>query len=109
MSNIDYKEVGRRIAKRRKDPGLKQYELCERLDVYYKYISNLETGCSAPSPELIMKLCDVLHTTPDYFLVGAESLLQLDKRILSKAESLSADNKGLLDGIINLMLSRQNK
>ncbi len=88
---------------------MKQCELCERLDMNYKYIYNFETGRSAPSLELIMKLCDVLHTTPDYFPVGAESLLQLDKRISSKAESLSADNKKLLDGIIDLMLSRQNK
>lgn len=109
MSGIDYKEVGRRIAQRRKDQGLKQYELCERLDVNYKYISNLETGRSAPSLELIMKLCGVLHTTPDYFLVGTENPVQFDKKISSKAERLSADNRELLDGIIDLMISKQNK
>ena len=30
--NIDYREVGRRMAKRRKELGLKQYQVCEMID-----------------------------------------------------------------------------
>ena len=54
---IDYTALGKRIAKRRKELGLKQYEVCELIDVNYKYLSNIETGRSAPSLELIMSLC----------------------------------------------------
>ena len=71
--SIDFKEVGRRISKCRRKAGLKQYQICEMIDVNYKYISNLETGRSAPSLGLIIKLCDVLHTTPDYLLLGIEN------------------------------------
>ena len=46
---IDYKEIGRRMAARRKELSLKQYQVCEMIDVNYKYLSNLETGRSAPS------------------------------------------------------------
>lgn len=46
---IDYTALGKRIAKRRKELGLKQYEVCELIDVNYKYLSNIETGRSAPS------------------------------------------------------------
>ena len=59
---IDYTALGKRIAKRRKELGLKQYEVCELIDVNYKYLSNIETGRSAPSLELIMSLCSVLNT-----------------------------------------------
>lgn len=104
---IDYKKVGGRIAKRRKELGLKQYELCEMLDVNYKYISNLETGRSAPSLELIMSLCKALQTNPDYFLVGTEINHSTDKTITDKINNLSDDNKGLISGIIDLMLERQ--
>lgn len=104
---IDYCEIGKRIAKRRKELGLKQYELCEMIDVNYKYISNLETGRSAPSLELIMRLCDALQTTPDYFLSGTEKGVSVDKQIGIKVAELSNDNKILLDGIIDIMLQLQ--
>lgn len=104
---IDYKKVGERIAKRRKELGLKQYEVCEKINVNYKYISNLETGRSAPSLELIMSLCEVLQTNPDYFLVGTEINQNIDKNITDKINNLSDDNKGLISGIIDLMLERQ--
>ena len=43
---IDYTALGKRIAKRRKELGLKQYEVCELIDVNYKYLSNIETPLS---------------------------------------------------------------
>lgn len=105
--SIDYKEIGRRIAKRRKELGLKQYEVCEMIDVNYKYISNLETGRSAPSLELIMSLCEALQTTPDYFLTGTEKNRSVDKKMSEKISGLTSENKSLLDGIIDLMLEKQ--
>lgn len=88
--SIDYCEIGKRIAKRRKELNLKQYELCEMIDVNYKYISNLETGRSAPSLELIMRLCEALQTNPDYFLSGTERGISIDKRISEKFRNFLA-------------------
>lgn len=107
--SIDYKKIGRRIAKRRKELGLKQYEVCEMIDVNYKYISNLETGRSAPSLELIMSLCDNLQVTPDYFLIGTEKSRSIDKNIGSKISNLNSQNKLLIEGIIDLMIENQNQ
>lgn len=36
---LDYFEIGRRIARRRKDLGLKQTEVCERAGINDKYLS----------------------------------------------------------------------
>lgn len=104
--SINYAEIGKRIAKRRKELGLKQYEVCEMIDVNYKYLSNLETGRSAPSLELIMSLCGALQTTPDYFLVGTEKNRTIDKDIEAKIGSLKAEHKELIDGIIDLMIEQ---
>ena len=105
---IDYKKVGKRIAKRRKELGLKQYEVCEMIDVNYKYLSNLETGRSAPSLELIMSLCDALQTTPDYFLVGTAAELSYDKDIAAKITSLSDEHKRIINGMITLISEIEN-
>lgn len=68
--SLDYSEIGRRIARRRKELGLKQSEVEEKADIGYKYLSVIERGYSIPSTEVIMRLAAALDTTPDEFLVG---------------------------------------
>ena len=96
---LDYKEIGKRIARRRKALGLKQAEVEERADIGCKYLSNIERALSIPSTEVIMRLAIALDTTPDEFLVGsahyqgerwksvAEHLRTMDDRQLDTAES----------------------
>lgn len=67
---LDYGEIGKRIARRRKELGLKQSEVEEKADLSYKYLSNIERSVSIPSLEVIMRLAAALDTTPDEFLVG---------------------------------------
>ncbi len=105
--NVNYKDVGRRMSEKRKALGLKQYQVCEMIDVNYKYISNLETGRSAPSLDVLLKLCGVLNTTPDYLLLGIEgnSGRTSDGQLISRISALSDKNKRLLSGIVDLMNS----
>ena len=70
---IDYTEIGKRIARRRKELGLKQSEVEEKADLGYKYLSNIERSISIPSVEVIMRLAVALDTTPDEFLIGTLS------------------------------------
>lgn len=96
---LDYSEIGRRIAQRRKKLGIKQSEAEERAGIGYKYLSNIERGISIPSTEVIMRLAAALDTTPDEFLVGtardqnerwqdiAQRLRSMDDKQLDIAES----------------------
>ena len=70
---LDYTEIGKRIARRRKELGLKQSEVEEKADLGYKYLSNIERSSSSPSVEVIMRLAVALDTTPDEFLIGTLS------------------------------------
>ncbi|MGN0599061.1 MAG: helix-turn-helix domain-containing protein [Oscillospiraceae bacterium] len=98
--NIDYREVGRRMAKRRKELGLKQYQVCEIIDVNYKYISNLETGRSAPSLEVLMDLCQALKTTPNYLLIGTNENIS-NETLTEKISRLDGKSKLILNDIID--------
>ena len=94
--SLDYKEIGKRIAARRKHLGLKQSEVEERADLSYKYLSNIERGI--PSTEVIMRLASALETTPNEFLIGtnqseeeewkeiSDMLRYFDKKKLSLAK-----------------------
>lgn len=68
---LDYSEIGRRIARRRKELGLRQVQVCERAGINDKYLSCIERATSIPSLEVIMKLALALNTTPDEFLTGS--------------------------------------
>lgn len=67
---LDYHEIGRRIARRRRELQLKQTEVEERAEIGDKYLSKIERGVCIPSTEVIMRLAIALDTTPDEFLVG---------------------------------------
>ena len=62
---LDYAQIGKRIAQRRKELGLKQAEVCERAGINDKYLSCIERATSIPSLEVVMKLALALDTTPD--------------------------------------------
>lgn len=68
---LDYSEIGKRIAHRRKELGLRQVQVCERAGINDKYLSCIERSTSIPSLEVIMKLALALDTTPDEFLTGS--------------------------------------
>ncbi|MBR2879797.1 MAG: helix-turn-helix transcriptional regulator [Oscillospiraceae bacterium] len=96
---LDYSEIGKRIARRRKELGLKQIQVCERAGINDKYLSCIERATSIPSLEVIMKLALVLDTTPDEFLTGtiryesdewrdvAELMRGMNKKQLTLAKS----------------------
>ena len=68
---LDYSEIGKRIARRRKELGLRQVQVCEMAGINDKYLSCIERATSIPSLEVVMKLAIALDTTPDEFLVGS--------------------------------------
>lgn len=92
---LDYKEIGKRIARRRNRLGLKQFEVEERADIGYKYLSSIERAISIPSTEVIMRLALALDTTPDEFLVGTSRWPEEDWR--SVAEKLRTLTSGQLE------------
>ena len=67
---LDYSEIGKRIARRRKELRWKQTEVCERAGINDKYLSCIERATSIPSLEVVMRLALALDTTPDEFLTG---------------------------------------
>ncbi|HEY8499987.1 MAG TPA: helix-turn-helix transcriptional regulator [Clostridia bacterium] len=67
---INYREMGRRIAKRRKLLNLTQEDISEATGLSNNHISNIENNHSIPSIETLMKVCEQLDVTPDYVLLG---------------------------------------
>ena len=106
---LNYRKVGESLAKRRKELKLRQYEVCERADINYKYLSNIETARSIPSLEVFVRLCQALETTPDRILAGyipqTEHSTE-DEIMLQSFHSLSLDDQRLCTEFIILLSKR---
>ena len=98
---LDYFEIGKRLARRRKDLGLKQTEVCERAGINDKYLSCIERAASIPSLDVVMRLSFALDCTPE-FLVG--SVKYDDAQWRDVAELLRNMNTKKLDLAKNFLL-----
>lgn len=70
-------EFGGRLKSLRKQKNLTQKQLADLIGVKNSIISFYEVGDRFPSPEIIIKLAAVLHTSTDY-LLGVEKGRSID-------------------------------
>lgn len=103
---LDYKKIGKNLARRRKELRLKQFEVCERAGINDKYLSCIETARSIPSLEVFLRLCTALETTPDHILLGAVHQTDYSEDnmvLLEKFKALSPNNKRLCLAFMDLL------
>ncbi len=107
---VDYKELGKRLAARRKELGLKQSQVNEAAGLSDKYLSNIERATSVLSVDVLMRLCDVLDVTPDYLLLGAVSETKpnnLQKSVILKSEQMSPQQLKLVLSLMDWILAEK--
>ena len=61
---MDQIKIGKFIASMRKEQGLSQKQLAERIDVTDKTISKWETGNRLPDASILLRLSQELHALP---------------------------------------------
>ena len=108
---LDYKQVGLNIARRRKELHLKQVEVCEKADINDKYLSCIETARSIPSLEVFLRVCRALDTTPDHLLIGAVQCSdhsEMSVALVDKFRGLSPDNQRLCLAFIDMLSDNFN-
>lgn len=93
MHDIDKAKFGAFVAQLRKERGLTQKDLAEKLYISNKAISKWETGVSIPDVGLLVPLADVLHVTVTELLTGQRQSQTLDAEqvedVVKKAISYS--------------------
>lgn len=71
---MDQEKTGKFIARRRKEAGLTQAALGERLGVTDRAVSKWERGICLPDAALMLPLCQLLGITVNELLTGEEVL-----------------------------------
>lgn len=72
---MDTKMVGAQIARLRKDKGLTQNDLGDRLDVSFQAVSKWERGETLPDTAILLDLANALETSVDFILTGGSQVL----------------------------------
>ena len=99
---MDAKATGHLIAQRRKERGLSQGDLAERLHVTDKAVSRWETGRGMPSVELLEPLAETLGLTVSELLSGRELTPEELPRAAEKQvmESMRKEEERLAQGFL---------
>ena len=89
---MNMESVGRQIAMLRKQKGLTQNELGERLGISFQAVSKWERGETLPDTALLLDLAEVLETTVDCILTGGRKVMHYKGKITvaQMAEGLNA-------------------
>lgn len=78
-------EIGGKIRQYRKDRGLTQGELAEKINVTKSRISNWEQGINRPDADIIGNICRVLNVSPSDLLdvhLSDEELTAHEKNVI---------------------------
>lgn len=93
MLSLDKRLIGIRIMQKRKEKGLSQENLSEKIGISKNHLSNIERGNNTPTLKLIIDICNILGETPDYYILGAISnsthdIEQLVRRLPSAQQQM---------------------
>lgn len=95
------KETGKRIQLLRKQKGLSQEELADKLNVSSNTVAKIECGLRRPSVDFVVDLVNFFDTTVDYIILGEKIKKErnydfLIREIDDKVEQLLALKENLL-------------
>ena len=95
---MDQIKIGKFIAECRKNAGLTQMQLAEKLNITDRAVSKWETGKAMPDSSVMLELCDILKITVNDLLSGERISMENNDRkneqlLLDMAKELEQKNK----------------
>lgn len=97
-------EIGKQIKIAREKVGYTQEKFAEKIDRSVQYISDLERGKAGPSIQTLIRICETLYVTPDFILLGKDSVPQNNNDIFQIPTTLTDEERKILNDGINVLL-----
>lgn len=104
MKTQELKDIGVRIAARRKELNLTQEQVAERMNVSIQMISNIERGNKAIKIDNLVRLCRVLKTSTDYILTGKRTGGDFDN-LTGKISRLTDSDYKMIEMLVDYRLN----
>lgn len=95
---MDQMKIGRFIADCRKETGLTQVQLAEKLNITDKAVSKWERGLTMPDSSIMLELCDILCISVNELLNGEKINMENNNKkneqiLLDMAKEIERKNK----------------
>lgn len=100
MDEINLKEIGLRIAMRRRQLGYTQEQMAEWMNVSIQMISNLERGNKSIRIENLLKVASILKVSTDYILTGKQGNTDTSE-LAERLEDLSVRDYQMIRMIVD--------
>ena len=102
-------KIGKFIAECRKQKGLTQMQLAEKLGITDKAISKWERGIAMPDSSIMLELCDILDITVNELLSGEKINMENNNQkneqlLLDMAKELEKKNKTIWSSMWVIMI-----
>ncbi len=96
--------IGKFISSCRKEKGLTQRQLAEKLNITDRAVSKWETGKSVPDASIMLDLCEILGITVNELLSGERITMEnyqkkVDENIIEMKKENEAVNKAARAGV----------
>lgn len=103
MCKYDRVAMGKRIRARRKNMGISQKDLAELIGISDNHMSSIEKGANNTTLDVLIRLCEVLKTTPDFFLLGNMRTNNIPQNIYENLLLCTEVDVKLVDHIVKYM------
>ena len=105
---MDQLRIGKFIADCRKEKGLTQWQLAEKLGITDKAISKWERGIAMPDTSIMLELCDILGISVNELLNGEKLNMENnnsknEQLLLDMAKEIERKNKTIWSAMWTLM------
>ena len=106
---MDQLKIGKFIAERRKQNGLTQLQLSEKLSITDKAVSKWERGIAMPDTSIMLELCDILGISVNELLSGERIDMERNDQkneqlLLEMAKELEKKNKTIWSSMWMIMI-----
>ena len=98
---MDQEKIGRFIALRRKECGMTQMQLAQKLNITDRAVSKWETGKSLPDSSIMLELCKLLEISVNDLLSGEVVTMEnynkeMENRLIEMIKQKEESDKRLL-------------
>ena len=100
---INFKALGKRIKKARKEKGLTQEKFAEMIDIATEYESRIETGAARPSLTLIEAISSVLEVNEAEIMFGSKSEEKEAQDLMDKIFSMDKKKRRAVERMIDVI------
>ena len=84
--------IGEKIFRLRRQHGISQEELADKINVTRQAVSKWETGSAVPNSENITALCKLFNVSADYFLDDSKEIAVGSAEVAESAEGIKRGN-----------------